>query len=458
MATGIDLSGLTLNPIEVQDIKDFIIERVFERPEFQAIHGRFETGVQMQEQIVFASQFGKTGLKKAAACTRQTSSPESTLTEKYWNPVGIEDTLIVCAAELNGLFKAYYSKVQKYRELYDITGSDLEIFYAILLEESMVQTIWRAAWFGDTGVAVSSDVTATIVGTTNTNLTVNAVAAGAAGNGMSLEISSVTATPESISVVGNVIEIELATGAKDVSDIAALIAGSAAAAALITVAGTGDVAVEGAILTTGGTDTPGLVSAANVKFYDYFEGLWEQIFTAVTATTIERVTITENATLTTKAAQLALAAGAAKAYFRAIRNASDSRLRSDPTAQMLVTRELFDNYKDGLEDAGAAFKVELTLDGLPSISYDGYKIINMETVWCLDGREDFENNTDGLAYELPHRIVFTVPNNIPLGTLNENDFDEIEQWYNQDERQNKSAYGFTEDSKVLEEYMITVGY
>ena len=31
MANGIDLSALTLNPVESEDIKDFIIERVFER-------------------------------------------------------------------------------------------------------------------------------------------------------------------------------------------------------------------------------------------------------------------------------------------------------------------------------------------------------------------------------------------------------------------------------------------
>jgi hypothetical protein len=59
---------------------------------------------------------------------------------------------------------------------------------------------------------------------------------------------------------------------------------------------------------------------------------------------------------------------------------------------------------------------------------------------------------------LPHRIVFTVPNNIPLATLNENDFTELEQWYNIDDRENKTAYGFTLDSKELEEYMITVAY
>jgi hypothetical protein len=461
MATGIDLTGLTLNPIEVQDIKDFIIERVFERPEFQAIHGRFETGIKMQTQIVFASQFGKTGLKKAAACTRQTSSPESTLTQKYWNPVGIEDTLVVCAAELDGLFKAYFSKIQSYRDLYDITGSDLEIFYAILLEESMVQTIWRAAWFGDTTVAVSSETQATVTCIDNPLLVITAVPAGTYGNGITFEISDVAAGAASITVTGTHLDVALTGAAKTIADLQALIAATPAAAALITASGAGATVliVEDPLVTTvGGTDTPGLVSAADVKFYDYFDGLWEQIFDAVAATTMQRVTITENATISSKSAQLALAANAATGYFKLVDAASDSRLRSDPNAQMLVTRELFENYLLELETAGQAYDINITQDGLPSLKWRGYNVVNMETIWGLSSRDDFENNTDGLAYYLPHRIVFTVPNNIPLGTLNENDFTELEQWYNVDERQNKTAYGFTLDAKELEEYMIVVAY
>lgn len=359
---GIDLSGLTLNPIEVQEIKDFIIERVFEHPQIQAIHN-MQTGVKVKEQIVFAGQFGKTGLKKTTSCDLQTSGAESVLTEKYWDPVGIEDTLILCQVEVNALFKAYYTKVQRYRDLYDITGSDLEIFYAIMIEESMVRTIWRAAWFGDT-----------------------AVAAAAAG-------------------------------------------------------------------------TPGLVDAAtNVKFYDYIDGLWKQIFAGVTATTINRVTITENAVTTSKANQLALAAGAAVAYFKAVYEAADVRLRSNPEAQMLVTRELFDNYLDYLEDKGVAYDIDIMQNGLKSLKYRGIQVVNMETVWGLDSREDFVNNTTDNVYYLPHRIVFTDKFNIPIGTLNEDDFSELRQWYNEDERKNKTTYGFTEDAKVLEEYMITVAY
>jgi len=461
MATGIDLTGLTLNPIEVQDIKDFIMERVFERPEFQQIHGSFQTGIKMQSQIVFASLFTKTGLKKAASCTRQTSSPETVLTEKYWNPVGIEDTLVVCAAELDGLFKAYYSKIQEYRDLYDITGSDLEIFYAILLEQTMVQTIWRAAWFGDTSVAVSSETQATATGVDNAGLTITAVPKGTYGNGITFEISDVAAGAASVTVTGTAIDVELTAAAKTIADLIALIAADPDAAALIVPSGTGSttLVVEDPVITTaGGVDTPGLASAADVKFYDYFDGLWEQIFTGVAASDIERVTITENATLTSKTAQLAISAGASVDYFKSIKNAADSRLRSNPNAQLLVSREIYDNYIEYLEGKGVVYDINILQDGLQSVKWSGYDVVNMETIWDLSSREDFENNTAGLAYYLPHRIVFTVPNNIPLGTLNENDFNELEQWYNIDDRENKTAYGFTLDSKVLEEYMIVVGY
>ena len=362
MATGIDISGLTLNPLEVQEIQSFIIEQVFSRPDLMAIHG-IQTGVTMKEQIVFASQFGKTGIKGDSTCTRKTSGAESVVTQKYWEPVGIEDTLIHCNKELNALFKAYFLKIQKYRDNYEIEGTDLQIFFSILMLETIQSTIWRAAWFGDTSVAV---------------------------------------------------------------------AGVAAA---------------------------GLVLAGDVKFYDYLDGLWLQIFAGVTATDIERVTITENAITTSKADQLVLASStAAIDYFKAIKAKADPRLRSNPDAQLLVNREIYDNYVDYLVDNSIVYTVELTQTGLPSVKWDAYTVVNMETVWNVDAREDFLNNTTDNVYDLPHRIVFTAPANIPIGTLNESDFTELEMWYEQKERENNLAYGFSLDAKLLEEYLIVVAY
>lgn len=362
MASGIDESGLTLEPIEVQDIQDFIVERVYNRPEFSAIHGPIRQGIKMEEQIVFAGKMGKTGRLGDATCTRKTSGAESVLTEKYWTPKGIEDTLIHCNKELDALFKAYFGKIQKYRENYEIEGSDLEIFFSMLFENTIVETIWRAVWYADLNVA-----------------------AAAAG-------------------------------------------------------------------------TPGLVTAGNNVYYNYFDGLWAQIFDAVTATTLKRYTIALNAQ-TTKAAQLALTADIAKdTYFEGVLALADPRLKADPNAMFLVTGEIWENYRQSLQSIGENFTIEYTQEGFRQLRWNRYPVINMETIWDLDTREDFVDNTTNNAYDNPNRIVFTVPENIPIGTLNNGDFNELEIFYDKIARNNYMGYGFSLDAKLLEEYMMVVGY
>lgn len=361
MASGLDTSLLVMNPIEVQDLEKFIIEKTFMRPDLMQIHG-IQTGVKMKEQIVFASQFGKTGIAADGSCSRKTSGANSILSQKYWDPAGIEDTMILCNKELNALFKAYFGKIAKYKDTYEIEGSDIEVFFSILLMEAMQNTIWRAAWFGD----------------------VNTAAAGAG--------------------------------------------------------------------------TAGVVAAGDVKFYDYFDGLWAQIFDGVVAATVPRITIAENSTVTSKADQLALAAGKSVEYLRAVHTDADTRLRNADGAQFLVSREIFDNYREYLLDKGVVYDINILQNGLQALKFDGYDVVNMETIWSGESREDFVNNTTDAVYDLPHRIAFTVPENIPVGTLNEEDFTELEIWYEKKERENNIAYGFTLDSKLLEEYMTAVAY
>lgn len=360
MATAVNVSALTLNPKESLDWQSFVLERVFSRPELRRLHGVF-TGLTMKEQIVLASQFGKTGVKGDATCTRKTSGAASTLTQKYWEPKGIEDTIIHCQAEVNGLFKAYYDKIRTYREKYEIEGSDEEVFMSILLIESIQRTIWRAAWFGDTAVA----------------------AAGAA--------------------------------------------------------------------------TAGLLVAGNVKFYDYLDGLWKQIFAAVTATTMKKYAISENGEAT-KVAQLTLAAGRSVEIFEGVWALADPRLKADGNALFYVSNQIFENYRQYLQGKGENFTIGYTTDGFASLKWNGKDIVNMETIWDLDLQADFVDNTTNKAYYLPNRVLLTIPANVPIGTLNENAFTDLEAWYERKDRTFYMGYGFSLDAKVLEEYMAVAAY
>ena len=358
MAT-IDVSGLTLNPKEKQAFSEFVYQLISTKPELKSVHNLVQ-GITMKEQIVLISQLGMTGLI-ADDCDRNFSGAGVVLSEKYWEPKGIEDTLEICQKTINGLFKAYYDKITSYKQNYDATGSDEELMLLAMLENSIINTLHRAIWFGDTAVAAAD------------------------------------------------------------------------------------------------ADSAGLISAGNVKFYNYFNGLWKQIFAGVTAGTVLKVAIDENAE-TTLEDQTTLASGRAKALLNAVYKTAPSVLRTQPDAQFLVSFDLFQNYREYLQEKGENFTIDYTVNGIETLMFQGKKVINMETVWANGTVGNFVDNTTNNAGYLPNRIVFTTPNNIPVGTLNEADFADIESFYVQKDRKSYIGYGLQLDAKLIEEELIVVAY
>ena len=361
MASGIDITGLTKNPLEVEEIGKFIVEKTFKDPVLNSIHTIY-TGLKMKEQIVFAGQLGLTGIADSS-CTRPNSGAKATLTQKYWEPVNVGDTLVHCQKDVDALFKAYYSKITEYSQKFNIEGSELEKLFSVMLSEAAMKAVWRLAWLGNKEVA----------------------------------------------------------GA--------------------------------------GANTAGLKNATTyAKFFNLVDGLWDQIFTAKTAGDITAYfEITENAQ-DTIAAQTALGDGESITIFEGLWAKADSRLRSDSTAKLLVSRGIFDNYRKYLQGKGENSTIAYTMDGFPMLKWNGLEVINMETVWDLALQAYFTNNTTNNAYFLPNRVVLTTPSNIPIGTLNEGDMTSLEAFYDQKERQMYMGYGFTLDAKMLEPYMIAVAY
>ncbi len=360
MAKGIDEAALTMAALEVINSQDFIIEKVFNQSTLAELHA-IRTGITMKEQIVFAGQMGMVGLKGDATCTRKTSGAQSVLSQKYWEPQGIEDTLVHCQAEIDKLYKAYYSKITSYKENYEMTSSDLATFLTMLIDNAISKLIHRAVWFGDKNVAASQAALA------------------------------------------------------------------------------------------------GLKVGANSVYFDYFDGLFHQIFAAVSALTVKHVSIAENAQVTLPL-QLTLAADRTKAIMDAMWSVADPRLKSDPNATFYCTGVLFENYVTSLEKLSEHFTIETTQSGLSTVTKKGKKVVNMETIWDLDLQTYFEDNSINNAGYLPNRIILTTPENIPVGTLNQNDFTDLEIWYEKQTRTNNIGFGFSLDSKLLEEYMIVVAF
>lgn len=225
------------------------------------------------------------------------------------------------------------------------------------------------------------------------------------------------------------------TGSDVLNFIAALVEDSASKAiARIVWFGDKDVAISGAA-------AAGLKAAGDVKFYDLIDGLWKQIFAGVISGNVQQATVGVSA----------------EATFDEMWDKADVRLRSAMGKQLLVSRSLFDNYTRSLRNKSENFTIELTTEGLQTVRWNGIPVVNMETVWDLN-LNDFEADSTANAAYLPERAILTVPDNIPIGTLNDGDFTELEAWYDRDERKNKIAYGMTIDAKYLEGYMIVAAY
>ena len=347
MANPISLSQLTLNPKEVEDVKQFIKAIVLQNPELRDLH-RIMDGVKMKQQLVLVEGLKKTGRKADTDCDRVSSGATSTLVQKYAEPVAIEDFFEICAKEWDSLWKPLYDKINDYRGRYDIEGTDVAIMIADMVKQSIMDSVWRLAWYGDTDVAQST-----------------ASDAGVKTSGdVKQIISAVTASP---STIGKYVDITSLQSSETVS--------------------------------------------------------------------------------------------AANAYntFMAVYKGADPRLRADKNAKFYVTDQLGLGLMEYMQTNSVNFTLSVTENGWSTFKFMGHDVVMMTSVWD-QANADFEtDSTSGDPY-LQHRLVFTLPNNLVLATLDAEGIDNLEVFYEQKERKMAIGFGYTLDAILLDEKLVAVAF
>lgn len=353
MASQIDISALTLNAEEAQEIGKLIIEKAFVNSDLKKVHD-IETGVLWKTQIPFAGQMADS-LKKSTGCTPNQGSG-IVMTEKFWEPEIFDVRFEHCAADLNKLFKLFGKASRINPDFYDkINSQEMGVIYA-LIEQMLMSSIPTKVWFSD----------------------------------------------------------------KSAADIS------------------------GGGVFTDGTD---------VDLYNTINGLFQQIFADIQSGDSNYIEISENSGASYSAQ--ALGTDAAYNYMQEAVNSADSRLLQDPDAQFLVTRTMYDNYKSTLRNKtlGAGF-IEITEGGKTSLYFDGYEVVPMyEWDRIIKSVQD-----NGTTYNLPHRMVFTTPGNIPVATLAESDLDTLTSFYDQYRKSNVVDVALSLDAKYLENYMTVAAY
>lgn len=198
-----------------------------------------------------------------------------------------------------------------------------------------------------------------------------------------------------------------------------------------------------------------LVNGTDKTLFTALNGLWKQVATGVTATTIKKTAIAENA-LTTYSAQLALAADAGLKALKGMYDNSPAVLKGKPDAYFCLTPELYYNYEEYLA-ATPATNGGLTsalIDGVKVLKYKGYPVIKDEITGAIL-KSHFQNGT---KYFDVHRGFFTCKSNLGWYTTSDTDLGNVESFYDQKERQNIMAYLFNMDVLILREQLITVAY
>lgn len=193
-----------------------------------------------------------------------------------------------------------------------------------------------------------------------------------------------------------------------------------------------------------------ITAGKDVAFLTMINGLWQQVFAS---TSVKRYTIPENAAAT-KAAQLALASDRALQAMRYLYNEIDSRVFDVAGLKFQMTRSLWNNWSDFLEDKSLAFSLDRTEQGSTKKSYRGIPI---------EIRNDWDRNIRtwndlGNTLLYPHRMILTPIDNVPIGTSDEESMSKLDSFYDKVTRSHYLDGAFYIDAKVLEEELCGAAY
>lgn len=147
-------SDLTWNGKEVMQLSEAVLERVYNEPALNAFH-TLVPGIKAKQQIAILGRLGLVGKKgHATNCEPSASTEKISSSEKFWNPVWIEDRFQQCWKDLKASFHIW--GLQNGVNKSDLTGTDFLNFIEDRLTDAIIRAIYRHAWFGKTDIALTS--------------------------------------------------------------------------------------------------------------------------------------------------------------------------------------------------------------------------------------------------------------------------------------------------------------
>ena len=197
-----------------------------------------------------------------------------------------------------------------------------------------------------------------------------------------------------------------------------------------------------------------LTAETDPDYFNMLNGLWPQLIDAVDSTTTPRYTIPENGGAS-YTAQDNLAGDRALLAMRDLYAKIDTRAIIAGGLTYQMTNSLFINWINFLEDKSLAYTLERTEKGkVTQMRYRDIPIV-VRYDWDRNIRAYF--NT-GAKWYLPHRLMLTPINNVPIGTSDESDMSNLDMFYWKKDKMHYSDVAYYIDCKLLENYMAAVAF
>ena len=142
-------------------------------------------------------------------------------------------------------------------------------------------------------------------------------------------------------------------------------------------------------------------------------------------------------------------------YLSACRTDADERLSDRDDTIFIVTKSIYDQYLRELKSyTNIEQSFQLNIDGKRELMFDGVPVRKFS---FMDRTIKAYFNNGTVTYQ-PHRIVYTVKNNLQIGVESEEALNGMDVFYDKKTKLNILDAEFLMDVKVVEDYMIAVAY
>lgn len=204
----------------------------------------------------------------------------------------------------------------------------------------------------------------------------------------------------------------------------------------------------------------GMKVSGHEKYFTLIDGIWKQLFTAVTAGTVNRVTISANAQTTIAAQKSAiLGAGVATGIVEEMVMSAPAVLRQQSGLRLYCTQAFADaltlDYRHN--NKGSDLQWNALAEGLRTATYAGVEVVALPS-WDAIIQSELKNTTNTGAYQLPYRAILTIQDNLVVGSEGGDDVAEIDITFNHADRKNYIYVKDTVGALVAQDDLVVVAY